>query len=88
MSPAGASAPDTVIKGFAIGENFCIFSLPQGEPSGSSCVASARSRGRGYFFFSQVRRMVVRVIGAIILPERVAEHEQFPHDGNYAPVCH
>ena len=60
---------DTVIKGFAVRSDFCSFSLPRGESSGSSCVASARSRGRGYFFFSQVRRVVVRVIDAIIFPE-------------------
>ena len=54
---------------------------------GSSCVAAARSRGRGYFFFSQVRQVIVRVTDTIIFPKRVAAHEQFTHDGNHARVA-
>lgn len=77
-------ARDTVIKGLLFGQDFCIFSFSKGEPSGSSCVAPARSCGRGYFFFSQVRRVVVRVVETIIFPQRVAEHEQFTHNGNHA----
>ncbi|MEJ7662607.1 MAG: hypothetical protein WKG07_25110 [Hymenobacter sp.] len=70
--PTGV-AQDTVMKRIANRANIFIFGPLQGGLSGSSCVASARSRGRGYFFFSQVRRVVVRVVGAIIFPERVAE---------------
>lgn len=85
--PVVGVAQDTVLKGLPFGQIFSTFSLSKGEPSGSSCVASARSRGRGYFFFSQVSGMVVRVVDAIIFPERVAEHEQFTHDGNHAGLA-
>ena len=54
---------------------------------GSSCVASAHIRGRGDFFFSQVRRVVMRVIDTIIFLEREVAHEQFTHDGNHARLA-
>ena len=42
------------------------FWVLQGGPSGSSCVASARLRGQGYFFFGHMGGVVARVVGAII----------------------
>jgi uncharacterized protein YfaS (alpha-2-macroglobulin family) len=67
-----AQALDTVMKSKKSGKIFTFGPL-KGGPSGSSCVASARLRGRGYFFFGHVGRVVVRVVGPVVFPEGKTE---------------
>jgi len=45
-----------------------------------SSVASARLRGRGYFFLGLVGRVIVWIVRLVFFPERVAEQQPFAHD--------
>jgi len=66
---------------------FFTFGPLEGGPSGSSCVASARLRGRGYFFFGHLCGVVVRVVRLVVFPKRKAEQQQLAHDSNHAGLA-